>query len=86
MQAADTLVERTVVKVLLGAPEAATRLVLEAEQASAPDAGRPGWYPPLHPDAALWIVRVADHIRLGKRSSACAGPASSLSAMKNLCV
>ena len=39
-QESGTLVERTVVKVLLGAPEAASRLLLEAEQAAA-DAGRP---------------------------------------------
>ena len=35
MQDTDTVVEQTVVKVLLGAPEAATRLLLEAEQAAA---------------------------------------------------
>lgn len=34
-QGTDTAVEHVVVKVLLGAPEAATRLLLEAEQAAA---------------------------------------------------
>ena len=53
-QEADTLVERVVVKVLLGAPEAATRLLLEAEQAA--EASRNSRYFLTLPDCTLLLL------------------------------